>query len=102
MHLLRLIGSSTQPKRSRPLYALTSAVFFAEALGGCATYGKCRFSGCPEDAKITAHVEAELAKHSELQSPDRVHVQTLKHVAFLMGDVGTGPQSRIAASWQRK
>jgi len=52
----------------------------------------------PDDAKITANVEAELGKHWELEAPDRVHVQTLNHVVYLTGDVSSGLQSRIAAS----
>ena len=98
MHSLKSIASTTQPKQSKPLYALMSALFFAGALAGCATYSKCGYSGCPEDAKITANVEAEFAKHSELEAPDRVHVQTLNHVVYLTGDVSSGLQSRIAAS----
>jgi BON domain len=98
MHSLESIASSTQPKRSKPLYPLMNALFFAGALSGCATYSKCGFSGCPDDAKITANVKAEFGKHSELEAPDRVHVQTLNHVVYLTGDVSSGLQSRIAAS----
>jgi osmotically-inducible protein OsmY len=98
MHSLKSIAPSTQPMRSKPLYALMSALFFAGALAGCATYSKCGFSGCPDDAKITAKVEAELAKHSELDAPDRVHVQTLNHVVYLTGHVSSGLQGRIAVS----
>src|ERR1700678_4367928 len=98
MHSLKSIASSTQPKRSKPLYALMNALFFAGALSGCATYSKCGFSGCPDDAKITANVEAELRKHSELETPEQLHVQTLNHVVYLTGEVSSGLQSEIAAS----
>jgi osmotically-inducible protein OsmY len=98
MHSLKSIASSNRTKRSKPIYVLISALLFAAALAGCATYSKCGFSGCPDDAKITANVEAELGKHSELEAPDRVHVQTLNHVVYLTGDVSSGLQSRIAAS----
>ena len=98
MHSLKSIASSNQRKRSKPLYGLISALFFPGALAGWATYSTCGFSGCPDDAKITANVEAELGKHSELEAPDRVHVQTLNHVVYLTGDVSSGLQSRIAAS----
>jgi osmotically-inducible protein OsmY len=98
MHSLKSIASSTQAKRSKPPYALMSTLFFAGAIAGCATYSKCGFSGCPDDLKITAHVEAELGKHPELDAPDRVHVQTLNHVVYLTGHVSSGLQGRIAAS----
>jgi osmotically-inducible protein OsmY len=98
MHSLKSIASSNQPKRSKPLYASISALFFAGTLAVCATYSKCRFSSCSDDAKITANVEASLGKHSELEAPDRVDVQTLNHVVYLAGDVSSGLQSRIAAS----
>ena len=75
-----------------------SALFFAGALAGCATYSNCGFAGCPDDAKMTANVEAELGKHSELEAPNLLHVQTLNHVVYLTGDVSSGLQSRIAAS----
>jgi hyperosmotically inducible protein len=75
-----------------------SALLFAGALAGCATYSKCGFPGCPDDLKITANVEAELGKHPELDAPDRVHVQTLNHVVYLTGHVSSGLQGRIAAS----
>jgi osmotically-inducible protein OsmY len=98
MNSLKSIVSSNQPSRSKALYALIGALFIAGALAGCATYSKCGFSGCPDDLKITANVEAELAKHPELDAPDRVHVQTLNHVVYLTGHVSAGLQSRIAAS----
>ena len=98
MHSLKSIASSNQTKRSKPIYALISALLLAAALAGCATYSKCGFSGCPDDAKITANVEAELGKHWELEAPDRVHVQTLNHVVYLTGRVSSGLQGRIAAS----
>jgi hypothetical protein len=72
MHSLKSIASSTSPKQSKPLYASMSALFFAGALAGCATYRKCGFSGCPDDAKITAKVEAELGNHPELDAPNRI------------------------------
>jgi osmotically-inducible protein OsmY len=98
MRSLKSIASSNQRKRSAPLYALIGALVFAGALAGCATYSKCGFSGCPDDLKITANVEAELGKHPELDAPDRVHVQTLNHVVYLTGHVSSGLQGRIAAS----
>ena len=98
MHAPISILSPSQSKRLKPLYALISALCLAGTLSGCATYDKCGFAGCTGDAKITANVEAQLAKHPELEAPDQVHVQTLNHVVYLTGEVSSGLQSRVAES----
>lgn len=68
-------------------------------LSGCTSYQayrKCGWHGCAGDAQITSEVEALLAKHPDLQPPNRVYVQTSDGVVFLSGKVNT-PLQRDAA-----
>jgi osmotically-inducible protein OsmY len=67
-------------------------------LSGCAAYNKCGVGGCPGDAEITAAVQAEFAKHAELQPPNTINVQTINHVVYLYGLVATDLQRQTAES----
>jgi osmotically-inducible protein OsmY len=82
----------------KPLHALAFVLILAGALPGCATYRKCASGDCADDAKITANVQAQLERHPELASPNRIDVQTLDHVVYLYGEVSTGQQRDIADS----
>ena len=73
----------------------------AVALGGCAAIEereRCGAGGCPGDDKITQQVEAALQKHTELQAPNRVSVQTLAGTVYLNGQVATELQRSTAVS----
>jgi hyperosmotically inducible protein len=67
-------------------------------LPGCAAYKKCGVGGCAGDAEITAAVRAEFVKHSELQPPNVLNVQTIDGVVYLYGLVDTDLQRQIAES----
>ena len=74
--------------KTRLLYALALASTLSGALAGCATYEKCGLKGCPGDAKITADVQSQLDKHSEIGP--FVEVQTVNGVVYLNGRVADG------------
>lgn len=78
----------------KSLHASALAFILIAALSGCATYNKCGLEGCPDDAKITADVKAQLAQHAEIGS--RVDVQTINGVVYLNGLVGEGTQRQTA------
>jgi len=70
-------------------------------LSGCSLYQDlrdCGWRGCPGDAPVTAAVQELLNQHVELQAPNHVYVQTLKHVVYLSGQVATDLQRQIAQS----
>jgi osmotically-inducible protein OsmY len=69
-------------------YALAFVVTLTGALPGCATYEKCGLKGCPGDAKITADVQSQLNKHTEIGP--FVEVQTVDGVVYLNGRVADG------------
>lgn len=72
----------------------------AACASGCdlaATYRKCGLSGCPGDAAITADIENQLARRSDVFAND-ISVQTLDHVVYLRGLIDTSVQrERILA-----
>lgn len=84
--------------RMKNLGMATGALILAGMLPGCATYQKCGFAGCPNDAQITADVETRLSHHPELQPPDLLYVKTVDNVVYLSGTVSTGLHSVIAES----
>jgi len=86
-----------QPGQS-PARALTFAILVTGILSGCASVGKCGFSGCPGDAEITTQVKALLATHPALQPPNLLQVQTLDHVVYLHGLVDTDYERLLAQS----
>ena len=84
---------------ARRSLATVLAATLVLALPGCTSYQayrKCGWQGCPGDAKITSEVEALLAKHTDLQPPNRVYVQTSDAVVFLTGKVNTELQREAA------
>jgi len=64
----------------------------ATALSGVATAGTCRT--CGDDAQIEASIKTSFQKLPYL---GWVHVQTVKHVVYLSGEVSAGLMSRTAA-----
>jgi osmotically-inducible protein OsmY len=80
----------------RTVRLMTLGLVIAGILSGCATFEKCGFKGCPGDAQITAEVKALLDRHPELGTS--IDVQTLDHVVYLYGLVGTPLGSEIAES----
>ncbi len=74
------------------------ALILAGTLGGCATFSKCGFDGCPGDAKITSEVSSLLERHPELEGSNTVYVQTLDHEVYLSGLVDTPLQRQTAQS----
>jgi osmotically-inducible protein OsmY len=82
----------------RKLYALSSSVILAGALGGCATYEKCGREGCAGDAKVTSSVQKSFNQHPDLGAPGAIEIQTLNHVVYLDGVVDTGLERATAES----
>jgi osmotically-inducible protein OsmY len=60
-------------------------------LAGCAVYHKCGLEGCPEDAQITAKIEALLYANKAIAVWD-IQVQTLNRTVYLYGLVDTNVQ----------
>jgi len=85
-------------RRPRLLYAVACGIVLTGALQACAVYKKCGLSGCPGDAAITAEVQRLFQKHSELEPPNLLQVQTLDHVVYLTGVVDTDLQRLMAES----
>jgi osmotically-inducible protein OsmY len=65
------------------------------AVGACAAGP---LGGNAEDHVITARIQALLEQHAALQAPNLVTVQTIKHVVYLKGLVGTPYQRELAQS----
>lgn len=84
--------------RLKSRYAFAFALLVAGAVGGCATYRKCGFAGCPGDAKITAEVRTLVDQHPALGGSNTVYVQTLDRVVYLNGLVDTPFQRQMAQS----
>jgi osmotically-inducible protein OsmY len=69
-------------------YLVAFAIALTGALAGCADFRRCGFDGCSGDAQITAKVEAQLARHSEIE-PNAITVQTFDHKVYLYGLVAS-------------
>ncbi len=80
------------------LRLLACALILTGALSGCATYRKCGFAGCPDDAQITANIEALIRQHPAIEAPNSVRVSTIDHVVYLYGQVDTELQRATAES----
>jgi osmotically-inducible protein OsmY len=74
-------------KNFKPFYVMAAILVLPGLLPGCAVERKCDAGGCPDDAKITANVQALINQHPDVGPPDSVHVQTLDHVVYLSGEV---------------
>jgi osmotically-inducible protein OsmY len=86
----------------KPLYALIVVLLLPGLLAGCATETKCGWGGCPGDAQITADVQTQLNRHSDLEGVSSINVQTLDHVVYLSGEVSDGLMSETAESIAQK
>jgi osmotically-inducible protein OsmY len=99
---LQLSPNATQMNKPGQLYALAFALTLTGALSGCAAYRKCGFAGCPDDARITADVQALFSQHPALEPPNLLRVQTLDHVVYLNGLVDTDLELQMAESVARQ
>jgi|SRR5271170_1464221 len=74
--------------------SLACALLLASALSACASLAE------PDarDARITAEVNARLARYPELQAPNTLDVQTLHQVVYLRGLLATPFQIALASS----
>jgi osmotically-inducible protein OsmY len=78
---------------------LPPAVLLTAALAACAAFNevrRCGYGGCPADARITAEVKSQFNRHTELQPPNMLYVQTLNGVVYLSGAVSTPVQRDTA------
>jgi len=78
---------------------VVAVLILCSALAACAGYQarqKCAAGGCPDDARITADVEALYKQHPELQPPNLVYVKVLDRVVYLSGKVATDLQRQAA------
>jgi osmotically-inducible protein OsmY len=55
-----------------------------------------------EDSKISTDVRGLLELHTDLGPPNSIHVNTIKHVVYLSGLVGTGLGDREAEDIARQ
>jgi hypothetical protein len=92
----------TELKNLKPFYVLATILILPGLLPGCAVERKCEASGCSDDAKITANVQALINQHPDVGPPDSVHVQTLDHVAYLSGEVSQGLMKQTAEDVARQ
>ena len=65
------------------------------------TYEKCGLRGCPGDAEITAEIQSEFEKRSDLEA-NAITVQTLDHVVYLYGLMSSSLEIDTAESIARK
>jgi osmotically-inducible protein OsmY len=84
------------------LYVLTCVLTLAGLVPGCAAERKCGWGGCPGDARITANVQTQLNRHPDLEGVNSINVQTLDHVVYLSGEVGSGLMRETAEAIARK
>jgi osmotically-inducible protein OsmY len=83
-------------RRSRGLVLALAALALSGSLPACTVFRKCGLSGCPDDARISAEVRAQLDRYPELQAPNLISIQTLDHVVYLNGQVNTDPERNLA------
>ena len=92
-------------RRRNTLCILPLAVVLTGSVAGCAALEearRCGYNGCPADARITAEIEAQFSRRTELQPPNLVYVQTLKGVVYLSGLVSTDVQRQTAVQLSRR
>ena len=92
-------------KRRLLLCLLPLTVLLGAAGAGCAAYREtreCGYNGCPADAHITAEIEAQFNRHTELKPPNQLYVQTLNGVVYLSGAVATPLQRETAVDVARQ
>jgi osmotically-inducible protein OsmY len=77
---------------------LALVLILTGVLSGCATYHKCGFEGCPDDARITADIEALIRQHPAIEAPNDVRVSTVNHVVYLYGQVNNEQERASAES----
>src|ERR1700742_1081021 len=88
-------------RRARLRVSGISILVLIGSLSGCATFEKGGFAGCTSDQKITANIRAALDQHPDLAEPNSIGVQTLNHVAYLLGSVSEGAMRATAESVAR-
>ena len=69
------------------IFATASVLVLLGTLPGCATFNRCGLSVCPDDAKITANVEARLRQDTVTPFANSLYVSTTDHVVYLNGIV---------------
>jgi osmotically-inducible protein OsmY len=70
--------------------AMIGAILLLGGMTGCTFFHQlhqCGVAECPNDAKITADVEARFQQHTSTQPPNTIYVSTFKGVVYLSGDV---------------
>ena len=89
-------GKEDTVKKLKPFYVLATIFMLPGLLPGCVVDRKCEAGGCPDDAKITANVQAMISQHTDVGPPDSIQVKTLDHVVYLSGFVSSGLMKRTA------
>lgn len=72
---------------------ISSALLLSGLLAGCALQRGLGKIANPDDADITAQVEALLSQHPDLGPPNAIYATTYDHVVYLSGLVATPLQS---------
>ena len=86
----------------KSLSVSAGVLLLAGLLPGCAAESKCRWGGCPGDAQITASLQTQLNRHPDLEGVNSINVQTLHHVVYLSGGVGSGLMRETVEAIARK
>ena len=84
---------------SKPPPVLALALVLAVLISACASHSaqqSCPAGGCPDDAKITADVQAQLNQRPGLAPPNRVYVKVIGGVVYLSGQVASDLQRHDA------
>ncbi|HEY6453070.1 MAG TPA: BON domain-containing protein [Steroidobacteraceae bacterium] len=74
------------------------ALLLLVGLPACASYQRCGPGGCTGDSKLAADVRTRLEGYPALQAPNAIWVQSMNHVVYLSGEVGTDYQRLVAES----
>ncbi len=77
-------------------------IILCGATAACAGFGNCAGGDCGGDAKITADVLATLKRYPAAEPPNLIHVETLKSVVYLTGQVDTDTERLTLAAAARR
>jgi osmotically-inducible protein OsmY len=90
--------------RHKRLHIGPLILVFAIMISACASQSaqrSCAAGGCPDDAKITADVQAQLKRQPQLGPPNQLYVSTRGGVVYLSGQVATDLQRHDAEAAAR-
>ena len=84
--------------RLKLMGVIGAVLYLSATLPGCALQGGAAKDQGPEDAELTANVQAVLRQHPELRPPNELYSSTHNGVVYLSGLVATPLQSESATA----